>query len=95
MKFKMITEWKKRDLTSFVGSWRGMNLVLYQDSNNNRWYLKADGLLVSRNWPNPQKAMNEIDQRQQNILLQASKDWQAKHPIPATSKAGASGNATA
>lgn len=72
----MIMEWKKQSDGTHQGIWRGIHLVLLTDPVNNRCHMTADGVLVRQNWPSVRKAMDDIDRKQNRVVVQASRALQ-------------------
>lgn len=66
----MIMEWKKNVDGTYHAAWRGTQLMLVENTVTKRWHMLADDKLVRQNWPSARKAMNEIENRQQRIVVQ-------------------------
>lgn len=69
----MIMEWKKKSDGTFHATWRGAHLVLVENPVTGRWHMLADDKVVRQNWPSSRRAMNDVEDRQQRIILQASR----------------------
>lgn len=68
----MIMEWKQ-DGEQYRAHWNHTDFQLFQNPSTKRWQLTANSKLVVETWPSAKRAMQRIDDRQQRIIIQASR----------------------
>lgn len=68
----MIMVWKWNGL-DFQATWRGMQFTLLQNETG-RWEMYADGKRVRQTWATVREAMNQVDSKQQKIVMRAAAD---------------------
>lgn len=66
----MIMEWKKQT-EGFHAVWRGTQLTLFENQTTKQWHMRADAKLVKQHWPSARKAMDEVERRQQKLVMDA------------------------
>lgn len=70
----MIMQWRRQPDNGYVARWQGMEYVLSQNRVNGFWYLTANGKTVNQRWAKSRQAMEQIESRQQKLILAAMGD---------------------
>lgn len=70
----MIMRWKTEG-ENHVTEWQGIQFLLTQDAKLGRWVLYANGKRVRQTWTKARVAMEQIDTRQQALVVAASKTY--------------------
>jgi ATP-dependent helicase YprA (DUF1998 family) len=68
----MIMQWKQQG-NDYTASWQGIHFVLFEHPTTKRWNLFADGKQVRQTWSKARLAMEQIDGKQQALVLKASR----------------------
>jgi hypothetical protein len=73
----MIMRWTV-DGAAYRTRWQGMDFLLYEDQKTGRWRMKSSGpkgsQTVRQTWPNARGAMQQIDARQQKLIMEQAKE---------------------
>ena len=74
----MIMQWKEQEDKSFVTVWQGITYKLVQDEKTQRWQLRCNGKRVKESsWLKAKIAMQQIDSKQQKLIMEANKTVKA------------------
>lgn len=66
----MIMQWTKED-DAYTATWQSIKFVLSQHPETQRWIVKANGERVKQAWTTAKLAMEDIENRQQKLIMKA------------------------
>ena len=69
----MIMQWKRQS-SDWVTVWQGIHFTLFEHPTTKRWNLLADGRHVRQTWSKAHTAMEQIDNKQQALIVQAARE---------------------
>ena len=69
----MIMQWKKQQDESYHAKWQDIDFTLFENPTTKRWCLLANGKQVRQTWHKASVAMNEIENRQQALVVEQSR----------------------